>query len=104
MYNQTAINTNIGITELTVTGSSAATTTTTALSIKLGTARIYPVATHTTDIEGKDALLITGGYTDLAKTKKSSAVDLLTFNIVDSKPQYSIRSWSNSNAVNTSYK
>ena len=50
------------------------------------------IATHVKDTEGKDAILFTGGYTSTTKSTSSvsTAVDLLTYNIVDSKVVYTV--------------
>lgn len=63
------------------------------------------VATHVKDVDGKDAILFTGGYktVDKDKNQTSIAVDLLTYNIVDGKVVYSVQSYPTSTAVANAY-
>lgn len=62
-------------------------------------------ANHVKDTEGKDAILFTGGYTSTTKDPNTytSAVDLLTYNIVDDKVVYTIQSYNSNAAVANIY-
>ena len=63
------------------------------------------IATHVKDVDGKDAILFTGGYTSTTKAAQyiSTAVDLLTYEIIDSKVVYAISSYDSNAAVKNVY-
>lgn len=58
-------------------------------------------ANHVKDLDGKDAILFTGGYTATDKNVNSvsTAVDLLTYNIIDGKVVYAIQSYATNTAI-----
>lgn len=106
MYNGTTVYNYISATELVVSSQTSITScTTTAILPGLGTDRVYMIATHVKDTEGKDAILFTGGYTSTTKNVNTytSAVDLLTYNIVDGKVVYAIQSYNSNAAVANIY-
>ena len=59
------------------------------------------IANHVKDLDGKDAILFTGGYTSTAKSESSvsSAVDLLTYEIIDGKVVYTIQSYATNTTI-----
>lgn len=63
------------------------------------------IATHVKDLDGKDAILFTGGYKTTTKSAESvsSAVDLLTYNIIDGKVVYAIQSYATNTAITNAY-
>ena len=106
MYKGTTVYNYISATELVVASQTSITScTTTAITPALGVARVYMIATHVKDVDGKDAILFTGGYTSTTKAAQyiSTAVDLLTYNIVDGKVVYSISSYDSNAAVKNVY-
>lgn len=106
MYKGTEVYNYISATELVVASQTSITScTTTAISPGLGTARVYMSANHVKDVDGKDAILFTGGYTSTTKDEGSvsSAVDLLTYNIVDGKVVYTIQSYATNTAITNAY-
>ena len=105
MYKGTTVYNYISATELVVSSQTSITSCTTTALSGLGTARVYMVATHVKDVDGKDAILFTGGYTSTTKDEASvsSAVDLLTYNIVDGKVVYTIQSYATNTAIVNAY-
>lgn len=67
MYKGTEVYNYISATELVVASQTSITSCTTTALPGLSEPRVYMVATHVKDVDGKDAILFTGGYKTVDK-------------------------------------